>query len=183
MTSSFEFENVHHSSWLLLHQTHNLVLRCEASVFAQDGLTPQKHAILMAIRYIEDPVTPTEVANWLDRSTNSISLIIDRMVKKGLVKRNRNLRDRRSVRLSITEKGNEMLDQATTSGWELIQHILSPLSDDELVLLSSMLQRVRQRAFEYINSEQDMERIDMSEADDTAHFSKSTAKCTSRDSK
>jgi DNA-binding MarR family transcriptional regulator len=172
MIANFELDNIHHTSWLLLHQTHNLVLRCEASVFAQDGLTPQKHAILMAIRYIEDPVTPTEVANWLDRSTNSISLIIDRMVKKGLVKRTRNLRDRRSVRLSITEKGNEMLDKATTSGWELIQHILSPLSEDELVLLSSMLKRVRQRAFEYINSEQAIETMDMSEADDTTRFSK-----------
>jgi len=152
MPSSFESSNLHYNSWLLLQQTCNLVLRCEARVFAGKGLTPQKHAILMAIKYIEDPVTPTEVAHWLDRSTNSISLIIDRMVKNGLVKRIRNLKDRRSVRLSITEKGNELLSQTKTSGWELIEHMLSPLSEDELLLLDDMLQRVRKKAYEYINS-------------------------------
>jgi len=111
--------------WLLLHQTNNLVLKCEDRVFGKHGLGTEQHAVLLAIKYIDDPVTPTDVAQWLDRNTNSISLIVERMVKAGLVRRIRDLRDRRSVRLVITSNGKEILDKATVAGWELVQEILS----------------------------------------------------------
>jgi len=121
----FEFENLFMRVWLLLHQTNNLVLKCEDQVFTKFGLNTEQHAVLMAIKYIDDPVTPTGVAQWLDRNTNSISLIVERMVKAGLVRRIRDLRDRRSVRLVITSNGKEILDKATVAGWELVQEILS----------------------------------------------------------
>ena len=131
MPVKFGFENPFMMAWLLLHQTYNLVLKCEDQVFAKHGLTTEQHAVLLAIKYIDDPVTPTDVARWLDRNTNSISLIVERMVKAGLVRRIRDLRDRRSVRLVITSNGKEILDRATVAGWELVQEILSRLSEEE----------------------------------------------------
>lgn len=150
----FDLGNAQHSSWLLLHLTYNLILKCESRVLARNGLTPQKHAVLMAVMHMEDPVIPTEVAHWLDRSANTISLLVDRMVKDGLLERIRDLEDRRSVRLTVTEKGKKMLGPATQSAWELVRHMLSPLSGDELLLLGNMLQKVRQQAVEYLENGQ-----------------------------
>jgi DNA-binding MarR family transcriptional regulator len=68
-------------------------------------------------------VTQTDIANWLDRDTTSITLIIDRMSKEGLVERIRDLKDRRAVRVIITPKGEEIFQQGkeptVRSCWKL----------------------------------------------------------------
>jgi DNA-binding MarR family transcriptional regulator len=71
-------------------------------MFSKVGPTPQKYMVLMAIRLIEDAATVSDVAQWLDSNTNSISLIVDRMKKGGLITMSMNLGDRRTVRLSLT---------------------------------------------------------------------------------
>ena len=119
-------------AWALYHQTYNLLYRCEEVMFSKVGLTPQKYMVLMAIRLIEEPVTVSDVAQWLDRNTNSVSLIVDRMKKDGLVARTRSLGDRRTVRLSLTQKGKEKLDQANIPGWDLIHEMMTPLSGKDL---------------------------------------------------
>ena len=159
MPVKFQFTNQRLMTWLLCRQTYNLVFKCEDAVFAEAGLTTQKHAVLAAVNYIDDPVTVTEVARWLDRNPNGISTLVDRMEKDGLVKRARDLRDRRSVRLVMTRKGKDIFEQATISGWELVQEILSYLSDEDIMTLNSLLERMREKAFEYLNPGEVMEEI------------------------
>jgi DNA-binding MarR family transcriptional regulator len=127
MPVNFLFSNPLLQVWMLLHQTHNSLVRCEEIVFAKTGLTAQQHAILMAISYIEGPATPTEIANWVDRKVNSITLIVDRMEKAGLVRRVRDVPDRRSHRLELTDKGKKALAQGINTSWTLIQELISSL--------------------------------------------------------
>jgi DNA-binding MarR family transcriptional regulator len=134
-------------------------MKCENKVLGKFGLTAEQHSVLLAVRYIEDPVTPTEVSRWLDRNRNSVSLIVDRMVKAGLIDRIRDLRDRRSVRLTITDKGKEALDMSMVAGWKLVQEILSQLSEEELRDLITFLEKVREASFEYLNPGKSMEEI------------------------
>jgi len=159
MPVKFQFTNQRLLTWLLCHQCYNLMFKCEDAVFAKAGLTTQKHAVLAAVNYIDDPVTVTEVAHWLDRNPNGISTLVDRMEKDGLVKRARDLRDRRSVRLVMTRKGKDIFEQATISGWELAQEILSCLSDEDIRTLNSLFERMREKAFEYLNPGEVMEEI------------------------
>ncbi len=143
-------------------------------MFAKVGITTQQHAVLIAIKYINDPVTPTDVANWLDRNTNAITLIVDRMEKYGLVKRVRNLRDRRSLRLVMTRKGGKLLKQATVPAWELVQELLSCLSEEELKTFNRIMGKVREKAFQYLYPGEVMEEIRMNEAENMARFSAKT---------
>jgi DNA-binding MarR family transcriptional regulator len=161
MPVKFSFNHPYLKTWLLLHQTYNLVVRSEDNVFTRVGITTQQHSVLMAIRYMQTPVTPTDVANWLDRNPNGISMLIDRMEKDGLVKRIRDLRDRRSVRLEITEKGNEILNEATFVGWQLIEKILSSVQENELLLLTDLLEKIRSKAFENLNPDRIMTEIEI----------------------
>jgi len=59
MPVKFGFESSFLRVWLLLHQTYNMVLKCEDQVFGKHGLSTEQHAVLLAIKYIDDPVTPT----------------------------------------------------------------------------------------------------------------------------
>jgi DNA-binding MarR family transcriptional regulator len=132
----------------------------------------------MAIKHIEEPVKVTDVARWLDRSVNSVSMIIDRMVKAGLVRRRRDLPDRRAVRLTITSKAEEAYVPATIAGWELIQEILAPLSDKDILTLIRLLEVIRDKTYDYLGSGE-VDKVKSNEAENMAWFIKQAAKYSS----
>jgi DNA-binding MarR family transcriptional regulator len=151
MAAEYELENLAHMVWLLLHRTYNVIAKCEDDVFAKQGITPEQHAVLLAIKYIDEPATPTDVGQLLDRNTNSISLIVERMVKAGLLKRRRDLPDRRSCRLVITRQAREILERATPAGWELTLKVLSRLSLEDRRTLVRLLEIIREDAIKCRN--------------------------------
>ncbi len=176
MPVKFKFESLNKGAWVLLRQVPNLVSRCEDQVFGKHGLTTERHAVLMAIRQIDGPVRPTDVARWLDLSVNSVSMIIDRMVKAGLVKRTRDRKDRRTVFLTATEKAEKAYVKASVAGWELIQEILKPLSDKDKRALIKLLETLRDKTYDYLGSGEVAEEVRRAEMDNMAGLMKRAAK-------
>jgi DNA-binding MarR family transcriptional regulator len=176
MPVKFRFENPDKGAWLLLRQVPNLVSRCEDQVFSKHGLTTERHAVLMVIKHIDGPVRPTDVARWLDLSVNSVSMIIDRMVRAGLVKRVRDRKDRRTVFLTVTDKAEKAYVLASVAGWELIQEILSPLSDKDKRSLIKLLETLRDKTYDYLGSGEVAEVVKGSEMEDIARLMKQAAK-------
>ncbi len=176
MPVKFEFENPYMGAWMLLRQTRNLISKCEDVVFSKYVLTTEQYLVIMAIKHIEEPVKVTDVARWLDRSVNSVSMIIDRMVKVGLVIRRRDLPDRRAVRLTITSKAEEAFVPATMAGWELIQEILSSLSDEDILTLNRLLEVLRDKTYDYLGSGEVVEKVKRDEDENMAWFMKQAAK-------
>jgi len=152
MPIKFKFENLDKGVWVLLRQAYNLILKCEDRVFSEYKLTTEQHAVLMAINNISGPVRITDIARWLDRSVNSISMIIDRMVKAGLVRRVRDRKDRRTVFVTVTSKAEKAYVPASVAGWDLIQEILSPLSDEDKRTLIRLLETLRDKTYDYLES-------------------------------
>jgi DNA-binding MarR family transcriptional regulator len=150
MLIKFKFENLDKGSWILLRQTYNLIFRCEDRVFSEYELTTEQHAVLMAVKNISGPVRITDIARWLDRSPNSVSMIIGRMVKAGLVKRTRDRKDRRTVFVTLTNKAEEVYGPATKAGWKLIEETLSPLSNEDKRTLIKLLEKIRDRTYDYL---------------------------------
>jgi DNA-binding MarR family transcriptional regulator len=159
MAVKFVFDSPLLRAWLLLHQTYNLMLKAEDIVFARVGLTTQQHAVLMAMKFIRSPVTASDIALWLDRNINTITTLADRMEKDGLIIRERDLKDRRSVRLVMTRKGKKALEHATVIAWPLVQNILNRLSEEEMRELNILLETIREGAFAYINPDKTMKEV------------------------
>jgi len=135
----------------MIHRTHDMLKSCEDKVFGEQGLTTEQYAVLTAIKYLDGPVRITDVAHWLTRSTNSVSMIVDRMVKAGLLTRERDRKDRREVRLIITSKAETLLKPANLAGQEFIQKIQSQLSYEDRQALLGLLLTVQYEASEYLN--------------------------------
>ncbi|MFC1901711.1 MarR family winged helix-turn-helix transcriptional regulator [Chloroflexota bacterium] len=159
MPVRFSFTQPEHKLWVLCHQTNNMLFKCEEQAFSKAGVSPQYVAVMMAIKHIKPPVTPTEVARWLDRSANSISMIVDRMERDGLVERKRDVKDRRSLRLVMTKQGEETFQQALGPGWELVTYVLSSLTGGEQQVLSGLLEKMREKAYHYLNPGVTMEEV------------------------
>lgn len=128
----------------LIHRTHDTIRSREDELFSKHGLTTEQYLVLTAIKYLEEPVRITDIARRLTRSVNSVSMIVERMVKAGLLKRTRDNKDRRTVFVTITNKAEILLKPATLAGQEFIQKILAQVSrEDEqtLIRLFETLQR------------------------------------------
>jgi len=176
MPIKFEFENLDKRAWVLLRQVHTLVSKCEDKVFSEHGLTTEQHGVLMAIKHIDGPVRITDIARWLDRSVNSVSMIIDRMVKAGLVRRTRDRKDRRTVFVTTTSKAEKDYVLATMAGWELIQEIISSLSDEDKLILIRLLETLRDKTYDYLGSGGVVEEVRRNETENIARFMKQAAK-------
>jgi DNA-binding MarR family transcriptional regulator len=88
------------------------------------GLTPAKHQLLLAIKGHSDPAGPTigEIADYLVLRHHSAVGLIDRAVKDGLVKRNRD-RTKGVVRVTLTRAGEDKLDALAETHLEEIAHL------------------------------------------------------------
>jgi DNA-binding MarR family transcriptional regulator len=151
MNTDLELTNTDLRFWYLIHRTRDWLRVCEDRIFSKYGLTTEQYAVLATMKYLGNPTRPTDIARWLERSTNSISIIVERMVRAGLVKRIRDSNDRRVVRLTITGKGEDALKPAILVGSEFLQQVLSPLSREDRHALVTSLETVKYEAYKYAN--------------------------------
>jgi len=142
MDVNVEQENMVLRLWLLLRRVGDTVTRCQDSVCSRYGLTSEQLQVLASVKS-RGSLRPSDLASILERSPNSMSMLIDRMVKAGLIRRTRDRKDRRVVIITLAEKGKTAVEPAVPAGWEFAQEVLSTLSEDEQRDLVNMLERVK----------------------------------------
>ena len=158
MAMNSESENTVLRLWLLFRRVGDALGLCQDLVYSKYGLTTEQFGVLASIK-ARGPLRPVDLASILERSPNSMSMIVDRMVKAGLVRRTRDRKDRRTVFVSMTDKGKEGVEPAIPAGWEFIHKVVSPLSYDDQRALVSMLETIKCELVGYLNPEMDVAEI------------------------
>ena len=77
----------------------------------ESGLTTSQLLVLEAIQKLAEP-TPKAIANEIVLSQATVTSIVDRLEKRGLVQRAKSATDKRSVKLSLSEEGASQLEDA-----------------------------------------------------------------------
>jgi len=168
MKTNLESEIAVLKLWRQLYQTYTLLKKCEDQILVEYGLTTEQYSVLGAIDYLVGPTKITDIARWLERSTNSISMIVDRMVKAGLVRRIRDRSDRRVVHVVNTSKGENALKPATQASLAVIRKILPQSYEDKSTLLS-LLGTIKYEILTYLNPEMDIEEVKREELEQAAN--------------
>jgi DNA-binding MarR family transcriptional regulator len=158
--------------WRRLYETYTVLKRCEDRVFEEHGLTTEQYAVLVSLSYLGQPARVTDIAQWLERSTNSISMIVDRMVKAGLVRRARDKVDRRVVYVSRTSKAESLFRPATVESFATVRKILSPIPDKDKLTLLNLLGEVKYETLKCLDREIDIEKIKRNELKQSASIKK-----------
>jgi DNA-binding MarR family transcriptional regulator len=159
MPTDSELENLSVNLWRTLYQTYTRFKNGMDQVVSECGLTMEQYLVLTTIKYHDAPMRITDVANWLERSTNSVTMIVDRMVKAGLLRRVRDRRDRRTVNVFLTSKAENALKAANPAAWEYMQLGMSPLSYKDKDALASLLKTLNHKLLEYLNPGADVQRM------------------------
>jgi DNA-binding MarR family transcriptional regulator len=93
------------------------------------GITPAQHQLLLAVRGHPDPRGPTvgEIAGYLLVRHHSAVELIDRAVAAGLVSRQTDSQDARTVRVGLTLLGQERLEGLAASHLEELDRLTADL--------------------------------------------------------
>jgi DNA-binding MarR family transcriptional regulator len=144
--------------WILLPRVGDVFNRCHDMVFSKYGLTTEQWRVLACIGS-RGPLRPVDIASLLERAPNSMSMLVDRMVKAGLVRRTRDRKDRRAVFVSLTDKGRDAVGPAVPAGWQFINKVVAALSYDDQRALVDMLETLKCEFNSYLNPEMDKAEI------------------------
>ena len=132
--------------WWLLSHAYRAMYKARAKELLQYGITPPEASTLFAIQAIGYRATPAEISRWVLREAHSTSGLLDRMERKGLVRKVKDLERKNLVRVAITEKGQQIYFQTTKR--ESIHRILSSLSEGKRQQLRAYLETLRDKALE-----------------------------------
>ena len=128
----------------LLRQTAHAMFDARQKELAQYGITTRHAAALFAIQAIGDEATPAEISRWVFREPHSVSGILSRMEKTGLVKKTKDLDKKNLIRVILTEKGRQAYRQATKR--ESINRVFSALAEEDRQQLESLLELLWEKA-------------------------------------
>lgn len=115
------------------------------------GLELFEYDVLSALRRQGEPfaLPATALARETGLSPGAMTNRVDGLVARGLVKRRRDKRDRRTVIVSLTAKGRRAIDDAIHARLQAADESLGALSVRERRELAKLLRKVRmQRAAE-----------------------------------
>ncbi|HLA59907.1 MAG TPA: MarR family transcriptional regulator, partial [Puia sp.] len=110
--------------------------------FEPFDITQQQFNILRILRGAGQPLSTLQIRQRMLDKMSDTSRIVDRLVKKGMVKKSVCREDRRLVDVLLTDKGKKLL-QSMDGMNEEMESIFKYLSNDEAKLLNVLLDKIR----------------------------------------
>jgi DNA-binding MarR family transcriptional regulator len=138
-----KFRNEYQKAGINLIYTFNWVTEQTKNLFEKYGLTAQQFNILRILRGAGEPLSTFQIRQRMLDKMSDTSRIVDRLIIKGLVKKNISKIDKRLVDVSITEKGKKLLAKLDGHQDEM-DAVLSNLSDSEAKTLNKLLDKIRE---------------------------------------
>lgn len=137
--SKLKFDSNEQRAYLLLWRTYDLLRGVEEHLFNLFDITPQQYNVLRILKSVHPATLPTlEIGERMISRAPDITRLLDRLEKKGYVKRTRQEANRRIVAVEITQEGISLLREISgpvkRCGKKQLSH-LSNLELDELVRL------------------------------------------------
>jgi len=105
------------------------------------GLTPCQFEVLMTL-WSEDGIVLGELRRRVSRDGPTITGVVDRMEKKMLVKRIRDPRDRRVVKVHLTSKGENLKSDLERTKKLIMEKITRSLSLKDMNALVSLMEKM-----------------------------------------
>ncbi len=138
-------------TWLLLAQTRRAMFRARSERLLKFGISPRQAAMMFMIINLGEKATPSELARCLFREPHSVSELVDRMEKAGLVRRVSDLAKRNLVRVELTDKGRDIYEHSLAE--EPVHRIMASLSNEEHEQLRTILGKLWDEAVKELGME------------------------------
>jgi len=113
-------------------------VNCEDDCVPDFSIPPSHvRVIFYLVKFNSSPIS--QIADNLGISKSNMTPIIDNLINYGLVNRYPDSRDRRILRVELTDKASKRLDSFRIAICNSFVEKISPLSDDEVVTLNDSI--------------------------------------------
>ncbi len=129
MSSDSHSADKDYELWWLMDQMKTATYRARTKELAQYGITFEQCGVLFVTQALGPRATPIEISRWLLREHHTVSGLLSRMEKRGLITKVKDLDRKNRVRVTMTEKGRQAYNGSTKR--ESIHRIMSSLSGEE----------------------------------------------------
>ena len=139
--------------WLLLTHTRYAIFRSREKELQRYGVSPEQVGLLFVVQALGNKATPAALSRHIIRQPHTVSALVDRMARRGLVKKVKDLDRKNLVRVVMTEKGHKTYELSTKRG--PIHRILNTLTEEEKKVLKDILERLLTKARKEIGLDRD----------------------------
>ena len=134
------------AAYLDLLRTCDLLARGAAQVLKKEDLSGTQYNVLRILRGSPEGLPCGEIASRMITRDPDITRLLDRLEKRGLISRSREIKDRRMVITRITPEGLKVLAGLDEPVREMHRRQLGHLKKDRLAALGELLASVREGA-------------------------------------
>lgn len=106
------------------------------------GITMSQFVALSSLVVTGQPMTPTEISRLLPLETHSVSALLDRLQERKLIRRRRSTKDRRSVKVTLTAEGVQLVRDIAPAMRSAMMGAFDPLSSRELRMLNRTVRKI-----------------------------------------
>jgi len=123
---------------------HQVCVARTSELVSPAGLTPLQYGAMLHLNKTtgQPGIEQNNLAEKINVDRNTASLLVEQLVKKGLIERQVNGADRRSRLLSLTAKGEALYTRMRPAHVALNRDLLAPITPQEQKLLMGLLVRV-----------------------------------------
>ena len=136
------FKNEYRKAIVNLIFTYNWTTEQLKQVLEESGLTLQQFNMLRILRGSEIPLSTLQIRERMLDKMSDASRIVDRLVIKGLAKKNTCKADKRLVDVTISSKGLAILSHLDTKE-DKMDNIIKALSEAEAKSFNKLLDKIR----------------------------------------
>lgn len=124
-----------------IRRAHQRATLCFQQVMAGEELSPTQFAALATIlRYGE--VSQNHLGRLTAMDPSTISIVVRKLLKHGLIKRSNSDTDQRLIMITLTDAGTHYTLERLDRSLEVGRKLLSPLSPEEQKTLLDLLHRI-----------------------------------------
>lgn len=138
-------ENLSLKSFVVLMKSSKAVQERIKKDISSYGMRTSEFTILETL-YHKGKQTIREISEGVLISTGSITYVIDKLEKKGLLERQHCHEDRRVVYIHITHAGKELMDEIFPKHQKVIEELFIGINDEQKKSLIDVLKQVGHRA-------------------------------------
>lgn len=138
------WENPRFRNWIAVARAHQLMgLTLTRSLQGLDLKPP--HLDILGNVYRYPGISQQDLANKLLVGRSNLSMLLPQLEQRGLVERRTDADDRRVLRLTLTEKGQALTENALAIYTEVIDKAMSTSSPEDCDMVGDVMRRMLEK--------------------------------------
>jgi MarR family 2-MHQ and catechol resistance regulon transcriptional repressor len=100
---------------------------------------------VLEVLYQKEKQTIQQIGNSILITSGSMTYVIDKLEQRGLLSRNSCPDDRRVIHVTLTDDGNQLMNEIMPKYHEFVNHMFDSLDSNESETLVQLLKKVRNK--------------------------------------